>query len=79
MSEAFPEPEVFEERSLELRERAAHPLPDGVDEADALDQIRGLDDPDAPLAPRIEDGVDEADAIDQARPVPFGDEDDYRG
>jgi hypothetical protein len=80
MSEAFPEPEVLEERLLELREREAHPLPDGVDEADALDQLRGLDDPDtSSLAPRIVDGVDEADAIDQARTVSFDEEDDYRG
>ena len=79
MSDAFPEPEVLEERALELREHEGRPLPEGVDEADALDQLRGIADPDEPLAPRIEDGVDEADAIDQARPASFDDEDDYRG
>jgi hypothetical protein len=79
MSDAFAESELLEERSLELREHGPAPeLPDGVDEADALDQRRdllgGADDE----GPVIADGVNEADAIDQATPVAYDDDEDWR-
>jgi hypothetical protein len=77
MSDAFPE-EVLEERSLEEREHAEHPLPDDVDEADALDQYRVMTGEVDRVEPRIPDDVDEADAIDQHRPVTFDDEDEWR-
>jgi hypothetical protein len=79
MSDAFAESELLEERSLELREHGQGPeLPDGVDEADALDQRRDLvggADDDGPV---IADDVNEADAIDQATPVAFDDDEDWR-
>ena len=79
MSDAFPEPEVLEERSLEFSEHAEHRLPDDVDEADALDQYRDLiGGGEVDVEPLIAGGVDEADAIDQARPVGFEDDDDWR-
>jgi len=78
MSDAFPEPEVLEERALEEREHAEHPLPDDVDEADALDQYRGVVGGPDQLEPLIPDDVDVADAIDQARPVAFDDDDEWR-
>jgi hypothetical protein len=77
MTDAYREPDVdpdvMEEGSLD-----EPPLPDDVDEADALDQHRGVTGGVDEVAPSIADGVDEADAIDQATPVGFDDDDDWR-
>ena len=79
MSDAFAESELLEERSLELREHGPAPgLPDGVDEADALDQRRDLLGGADEEGPVIADGVNEADAIDQATPVAYDDDEDWR-
>jgi len=51
---------------------------DAVPEADAYEQERPVQDPDAPEAPRIGDETPEADALEQAIPVPVDDEDEPR-
>jgi hypothetical protein len=50
---------------------------DAVPEADAYEQKRPVQDPDAPETPRIGDETPEADALEQSIPVPV-DEDDER-
>ena len=78
MTDAVPDPEVLEERLREARERDLA-VPEGVDEADALDQYRELTAEREVLPPRIADDVNEADAIEQAMTVGYDDDEEWRG
>jgi hypothetical protein len=78
MSDAFPEQNALEERSLEIRETSDHPLPLEANEADAVDQQRAVADPEPQVTGDIGDFVNEADALDQNRLVSYDDEDDPR-
>ena len=78
MTDAVPEQGALEEGPLVPQDDQAPSLPEGVNEADALDQYRGVGGQEAVLPPSIADGVNEADALEQAMVVAYDDEDDWR-
>ena len=80
MTDAIPESDLLEERSIELLENEPPALPEGVSEADAVDELHEADELRASgrLLPRLREDVNEADALDQATPVGYGDEEDWR-
>jgi hypothetical protein len=80
VTDAIPENDVLEERSIELLEVEQPPLPDGVSEADAVEELHDADEvrSSGRLLPRLREDVNEADALDQARPVGYEDDDDWR-
>jgi hypothetical protein len=79
VTDAIPEPDLLEERSIELLEEQP-PLPDGVSEADAVEELHEADEVRSTgrLLPHLREDVNEADALDQATPVGYEDEDDWR-
>lgn len=81
MTDAIPESDLLEERSIELLEHERQALPEGGSEDDAADELHESDE--AVLAsgrrvPLLREDVNEADALDQATPVGFDDEEDWR-
>ena len=80
MSDAIPESDVLEERSIEVLGRETRGRSEGVSEADVVDELHQADAPGSAglLLPRLREDVSEADAIDQAWPVGYDDEDDWR-